>query len=422
VVAEWPILNGHYLGALLLALAGFFSARLLDPRRERPEPTPPVGDALGTGLAVLLLFWAAAWWLLGGINELERVAPSVEFGAWLLFAAGTTVLATLLAPRIDWPRLDWLGLMLWPLVAFSVVVAPFSLQHPAEELGWLAWPSTIVAMLVFLRSREARFPALQGALHATAYWLVVGLVAWETHWLVERTADGVWPEAATLAVVAVLLFATLRATLRVGWPFGTHARTYALAGGGFVLAGLVVATLALNVQSSGNATPLPYVPLVNPLELVSVLVVLLLLRWLRALAEGGAELEFTKNRGVVAAAAAWLLVTMTVARSVHHFAGVPYDVDSLVASTTFQSALAIVWGIAGLAAMVVGTRMRRRSVWMAGAVLMTVVVAKLFLVDLGNTGTLARVVSFLGVGVLLLVVGYFSPVPPRAEAEPAVSR
>jgi uncharacterized membrane protein len=422
VVAEWPILNGHYLGALLLALAGFFSARLLDPRRERPEPTPPVGSALGTGLATLLLFWAAAWWFLGGINELERVAPSVEFGAWLLFAAGTAVLATLLAPRIDWPRLDWLGPMLWPLVAFSVVVAPFSVQHPVEQLGWLAWPATIAVMLVFLRLREARFPALQGALHATAYWLVVGLVAWETHWLVERAADGVWPEAATLAAVAVLLFATLRATLRAGWPFGTHARTYALAGGGFVLAGLAVATLMLNVQSSGDATPLQYVPLVNPLELVSVLVVLLLLRWLRALAEGGAELELPKSRGVIAAAAAWFLVTMTVARSVHHFADVPYDVDSLAASTTFQSALAIVWGIAGLAAMVVGTRIRRRSVWMAGAVLMTVVVAKLFLVDLGNTGTLARVVSFLGVGVLLLVVGYFSPVPPRAEAEPAVSR
>jgi len=66
---------------------------------------------------------------------------------------------------------------------------------------------------------------------------------------------------------------------------------------------------------------------------------------------------------------------------------------------------------------VVGARSVRRSVWLAGAALMTIVVAKLFLVDLGNTGTLARVVSFLGVGVLLLVVGYFAPVPPRGESE-----
>ena len=59
--------------------------------------------------------------------------------------------------------------------------------------------------------------------------------------------------------------------------------------------------------------------------------------------------------------------------------------------------------------------------WLAGAALMTVVVAKLFLVDLGNTATLARVVSFLGVGLLLLVVGYFAPVPPRAEADARVA-
>lgn len=53
---------------------------------------------------------------------------------------------------------------------------------------------------------------------------------------------------------------------------------------------------------------------------------------------------------------------------------------------------------------------------------MTVVVIKLFLVDLANTGNFARVVSFLGVGVLLLVVGYFAPVPPRSETEANTAR
>jgi uncharacterized membrane protein len=38
-------------------------------------------------------------------------------------------------------------------------------------------------------------------------------------------------------------------------------------------------------------------------------------------------------------------------------------------------------------------------------------------VDLSNVGTIARIVSFIGVGVLMLVVGYFSPVPPKASEE-----
>jgi uncharacterized membrane protein len=42
-------------------------------------------------------------------------------------------------------------------------------------------------------------------------------------------------------------------------------------------------------------------------------------------------------------------------------------------------------------------------------------VAKLFLVDLANTGTVERVISFIGVGTLVIVVGYFSPVPPKSH-------
>jgi uncharacterized membrane protein len=40
-------------------------------------------------------------------------------------------------------------------------------------------------------------------------------------------------------------------------------------------------------------------------------------------------------------------------------------------------------------------------------------VAKLSLVDLSGVGTVERIVSFIGVGLLMLLVGYLSPVPPK---------
>ena len=53
-----------------------------------------------------------------------------------------------------------------------------------------------------------------------------------------------------------------------------------------------------------------------------------------------------------------------------------------------------------------------------GAVLLAVVVVKLFIIDLSRISGIERIVSFLGVGVLLLVIGYFAPVPPpRKEGE-----
>jgi uncharacterized membrane protein len=417
VTAEWPILNGYFLGALMLALAGFFSARLLDPARERRAENPPVPAGIGKAASILVLLWASAWWFVGGVTEIARSVSDNEV-AWLLgFASVTAVFASALAARIDWPRLDWLGLTLWPVAALLVMVSLIEYSHPAVELGWLAWPAVLGSMLWFLRAREARFPRLDAVLHVAAFWLAAGLAAWEAHWLVDRVADGVWPEAAVLALGAALVLAALRASESVAWPFAAHARAYALFGCGAVLAMLAVATFGLNVASPGEAAPLAYVPLLNPLELASALVLLALLRWLGAIGQHNRALDAAPARPAVAGLAAWFLVTMIVARSVHHWAQVPYDVESLAQSTTFQSALSIVWGVAGLAAMIIGARGARRGVWLVGAGLMGIVVVKLFVVDLGNTATLARVVSFLGVGLLLLVVGYFAPVPPRAAAE-----
>ena len=51
---------------------------------------------------------------------------------------------------------------------------------------------------------------------------------------------------------------------------------------------------------------------------------------------------------------------------------------------------------------------------MVGAALLAVVVGKLFLIDLGALSGLSRVVAFLGVGILLLAIGYLTPLPPAA--------
>ncbi|HET7607408.1 MAG TPA: DUF2339 domain-containing protein, partial [Gammaproteobacteria bacterium] len=424
VAAEWPVLNGPFLGALVLAFAGFFSARLFDPERENRTGHGALTEAFAKAASIVLLLWAAAWWLFAGIDEIDRsVGYDIELAALLGFAAGTALLAIALAARLRWPRLNWLSLALWPSAGLLFAVGLLGVAHPAADFGWLAWPVAVGAMLAVLRAREALFGRLAGALHVLAYWLAAGLLLSETHWLVERATQGVWPEAAVLALGAVFVLATLRAPAAVAWPFAAHARAYLQAACGALLAALTASALALNVESSGEALPLPYLPLVNPLELASVLVLVALLMWLEAVGRETPTLEAAaRARPAVAGAAVWFLSTMTVARCVHHWAHVPYDLDSLAASTTFQSALSIVWGIAGLAAMVVGARSARRGVWLAGGALMSVVVVKLFLVDLGNTGTLARVVSFLGVGVLLLVVGYFAPVPPRLPAEASAAR
>ena len=59
-----------------------------------------------------------------------------------------------------------------------------------------------------------------------------------------------------------------------------------------------------------------------------------------------------------------------------------------------------------------------RRTWSVGAVLLGIVVCKLFVVDLANGGSMARIVSFVGAGLLMLLIGYFAPFP-KAEGEAA---
>jgi uncharacterized membrane protein len=62
--------------------------------------------------------------------------------------------------------------------------------------------------------------------------------------------------------------------------------------------------------------------------------------------------------------------------------------------------------------MLWATRTARRPLWFVGVALMGVVVLKLFIIDLSSIGTVERIVSFIVVGLLMLVIGYFSPLPP----------
>jgi uncharacterized membrane protein len=415
-----PVLSSDLFDAVAIALAGAFSARVFEAiAREREQREERQASLAFSLLAAALLAWASGWWLYAGVAEIQAFVPSqLWMAAYLLFLCATTLVALGGATVFEWQRLNSLGLVLWVVAIPSAAVALFALSHPARDLGWLAWPATLATMLLFMKTRESLYDLLRGSLHAVTFWLTASLLAREAHWQVAQVARGVWPTAAALALGAALVLATLQSLERVKWPFAANRETYLKFCCGGVLAALLVAMLGLNALSPGDSAPLPYIPLLNPLELASVLASVALLRWLAALERGEASLGIElRDRAAIAATFGLFLLTMAIARGVHHWAGVPFTMESLASSTVFQTALSIVWSGAGLGAMIVGARSERRVVWVAGAALMGIVVIKLFVVDLGSSGTLERIVSFLGVGLLLLIVGYFAPVPPRADRD-----
>ncbi len=104
-------------------------------------------------------------------------------------------------------------------------------------------------------------------------------------------------------------------------------------------------------------------------------------------------------------------------RTLHHWFGVAFNFDALMASTLVQTSLSLFWTVLALTAMLIAARKRERIAWLVGAALLAIVIGKLFLIDLSRIGSVERIISFVGVGLLMLVVGYFSPMPPARESE-----
>jgi uncharacterized membrane protein len=65
------------------------------------------------------------------------------------------------------------------------------------------------------------------------------------------------------------------------------------------------------------------------------------------------------------------------------------------------------WGVLALVSLYVGLRKRRRLLRVGGFVLFAVSLGKLFLFDLPSLSSAQRALSFLAVGAVLLLGGFF---------------
>jgi uncharacterized membrane protein len=114
---------------------------------------------------------------------------------------------------------------------------------------------------------------------------------------------------------------------------------------------------------------------------------------------------------------AFVAINTVWLRIAHHFFGVRWDAGALFDSFVVQTGYAILWTLMAFSLMVLAHRRVHRSLWLVGAGLLGLVVVKLLLVDLSNVGGVERIITFIAVGVMMLVVGYFAPLPPKPHKE-----
>ncbi len=119
----------------------------------------------------------------------------------------------------------------------------------------------------------------------------------------------------------------------------------------------------------------------------------------------------------IAGAMMFVAISSMVVRTWYFYGGVAWDWQGLFGDFGLQASLSLTWSSVAIAGMVLSARWQWRTLWLVSASLMGVVVVKLFVVELGNSGGVARIVSFIGVGLLLLLVGWFAPAPPKQVSD-----
>ena len=386
------------LTAAVLALAAAF---LLHKSRWQPENAVTLNAAAGWALLpfAALLAMSGAWALL----PFTRSSAYFWITWWLVW------LPLLVVSRGGrWMQgLQTCAVAGWAYAGLLLNARDGQMDAPVAHTLTLAMMTALSLRAMTWQPEKLRRSA---AWHGIA--LAVFGAAW-TAWLGKlggRYADGVWAQLAWLAVPMLLwtAFTAWRNHPRL------QPRTVYWRWGSMAAALLALAWLLWANWSAPRASGLPYLPLLNPLELATAVIVWQVWRWCGAwLPEHDPDAK--KAQIALPAALALFAVSALVMRVWHEYDGVAWRLRDLLASFGLQASLSIVWALLAIGLMVRGNQQAARPLWFTGAGLMGVVVGKLFLVELGNSGGVARIVSFIVVGVLLLLVGWFAPMPPKGE-------
>jgi uncharacterized membrane protein len=411
-VSMQPILNSRFLGSIAIAIGGLVASRQYAiAGGVLRQWEPPIEWAL--------LAWGLMWWAGATGTEIDRFVPGpLQLSSVLVVLAVSTLTAAIAARQLTWVSLMHATMAPLPLVwLLSRAAFGDGEAGPLRNLGWIAWPSVLVMSYVVLRFFEDVWPALIARVaHIGTAWLLAFLLTWVFAVAVARVVPETptWGQIAWAIVPSILLVVLVQYGDRITWPVRRHESLY----GGAVPLG-PLAFLAIWVlwacAQDGNAAPLPYVPVLNPIETAQAFAIVAASAWLIRSRRTGYLPVLVPPALATLGAIAFLALNAVVARIVHFYLGVPFFLLPLFDSPSFQAAISVLWALTALSLMTLASRRALRPIWVVGAALLGLLVVKLFVADLSQVGAIGRIISFLATGVLILVIGYVAPVPPKAQ-------
>jgi hypothetical protein len=426
-----PVANTACVGALVLGIAGLASSFWLADRRNAAASTDPDAST-PRGAAPWMLAWGAVWIVAAAWGDIHRFVPA----AWqpavnLALVTGLAPAFALLARALRWPQAATLAIAMplpWLMLLGEVPTVDWRSGPPDDRLAaviaHLGWAVAIAVHVTMLRQHAVRRDTFGRWMHAA--WLPVG--AFVAGSAAKDAVRAVAPlsmswdfmSGAVPAVLALLAITARPVLART--PFSDRPDAY-LRDTGAILGTELLLFALMSTLFDGKAPPLPWTAFTDPFAWMGIAIAVGLVRRDRAIsARLPATAAWRASHPLLRfgwpVAVGVCCANATLVRGLCALTGTRYALDAVLASAPLQTTLSIVWTVVAIAAMTWGARRAQRGAWIGGATLLGAVVLKLVAVDLSNVGDLARVVSFIGVGALMLGVGWLVPLPPAAARDP----
>jgi uncharacterized membrane protein len=392
--------------AIALGLAAWFAVAADQLSKREPRPGVPAAAALhaagsAAALALALAFSLEMGWLTVG---LALMAPGIAWVAdkrplpllrWIAAAAAILVLVRIAwEPRIVGDDLGTTPFFNWLLYGYGVPAlafwgAGFLLRRRADDVPSRTLDAVAILFTVLFAVLQIRHAMTGGDIYAVhsglgeaALYVCVGLaMAIGLEWLRQRTGNVVHDVGGLIIVMVTLL-------LIVAEVFGTENPRMSSAPVGGVF---------LNLILLGYGLP-------------AVLAITLAL-----IARRTRPMPYRMGAAAVSVLLALAYLTLEIMRLYHgpRLTGAISDAESY----TFSA----VWLAFGVVLLAVALPLDSKPTRIASAAVVGLTTAKVFLIDLGSLGGIWRALSFIGLGLVLVGIGYLYQrllFPPRPVTAP----
>lgn len=374
-------------------------------------------------ISYVFVGFAGFCWVMWVFVTIDRYLSNEIISFLTLFVAVVWIWY-FIGKKQDFLALKYSVIALWPTLILGVLIEYINYTDISIwQLGWIFALTSAYFYLYTEKDSSELFNNLKLALHITLLWIVFGFIYNKCLYLLDTNLPWgyfIVKHSVLIAIFSLLIGLVYILRKKTIFPVDNFKDRYWLFGLAPIVLYIVV-RLLVSVTYSGDVFGLKFISILNPLE-ESTLFAFMMINFYFIITYSIVQSNSMKNKEnvklfihIVLSVLLFTIANGMLVRFLSHLLDIPWDTYHIWGSSIIQASFSVFWTLIALALIVFANKKAIRTVWFVGAVLLGIVVIKLGLMDSVRLEGLIRAFAFIGVALLMLLIGYLAPIPPKLE-------